>query len=194
MRRLDEILDGPGTGDEIEERVEALCRSYRLAERPSLLAPGERPDLLVESCVLTQLAWPQRTYAERRYDQRFGAMAQARDARWATAWAELGLRIQQDHINALAGADVVVLTSDVVSHPTTVDAAGAERQTGRRILPLGVGSLRERIPKAFRADRHASWTWNRYRATRRGEGSQMDVEGLELKEPLSAGGLWLPTA
>jgi hypothetical protein len=195
VRRLDEILDGPGSADEVEARVAALCRSYHLDQLPALLPDGERPDLLVESCVLTQLAWPQRTYAERRYDQRFGPMPQAREMHWSTAWAELGLCIQQDHIQALAGAAaLLVLTSDVVSHITALDRSGQERPTGRDILPLGVQSLRERIPKAFATGQHAAWTWNRYRAGKRGEGSVMDVEGLELREPLTSSGLWLPPA
>jgi hypothetical protein len=193
VRWIDEILDGPGDADEVEARTADLCRSYRLEAPPRLLAEGERPDLLVESCVLTQLAWPQRTYAERRYDRRFGAMGQAREMRWSTAWAELGLRIQQDHINALAGtAELVALTSDVVSHLIALDASGAERATGKQTLPLGVGSLRERIPQAFRLGAHAAWRWNRYRPDRRREGSHMDVEGLALTEPVTAGGLWLP--
>jgi hypothetical protein len=195
VRRLDQILDGPGSAEEIETAVASLCRSYHLDRPPALLADGERPDLLVESCVLTQLAWPQRTYAERRYDQRFGPMPPARELRWSTAWAELGLRIQQDHIQALTGAaPLLVLTSDVVSHTTALDRSGQERPTGRDILPLGVHSLRERIPKAFVIGQHAAWVWNRYRASKRGEGSVMDVEGVELREPLTAGGLWLPPA
>ncbi len=193
VRGLDAIFEGPGSAEEVEAKVAELCRSYRLAGLPRLLPASERPDLLVESCVLTQLAWPQRTYAERRHDQRFGAMSQAREARWSTAWAELGLRVQQDHLNALAGAaEVVALTSDVLSRPTALDRSGSERPTGRQILPLGVGSLRERVPKAFRLGAQAAWTWKRYQATRRGEGSQMDVEGVELRAAVTPSGLWLP--
>jgi hypothetical protein len=194
VRRLDEALTGPGNATEVEERVEALCRSYRLAAPPRILPAGERADLLAASCLLTQLAWPQRTYAERLFEQRFGAMTDKAEARWSTAWAELGLRIQQDHIHALAGsADRIALTSDVVSYPTTLDAGGAERLTGRKILPLGVQTLAERIPKMFRIGRQGSWKWNRYKPVRRGrEGSQMDVDGVELQEPVTASGLWLP--
>ena len=37
------------------------------------------------------------------------------------------------------------------------------------------------------------WKWSRYKASRKGsEGSTMDVEGLVLTEPRSAGGLWVP--
>ena len=194
VRRLDEILTGPGSAGEVEERVEALVRSYRLASPPRVLPPGERADLLVGSCLLTQLAWPQRTYAERLFDKRFGAMSETTEARWSTAWAELGLRIQQDHINGLSGtAERIALTSDVVSHPTALDAGGSERLTGRKILPLGVQTLVERIPKTFRSGRQVSWKWNRYKPLRRGhEGAQMDVDGVELQEPVTAGGLWLP--
>ena len=194
VRRLDEILTGPGTAAEVEERVEALCRSYRLDTPPRFLPPGERADLLAASCLLTQLAWPQRTYAERLFEQRFGQMNATTESRWSTAWAELGLRIQQDHIHALAGtADRIALTSDVVSYPTTLDAGGAERPTGRKILPLGVQTLAERIPKMFRIGRQGSWKWNRYKPVRRArEGSQMDVDGVELQEPVTAAGLWLP--
>jgi hypothetical protein len=85
-----------------------------------------------------------------------------------------------------------VLTSDVVSHTTTLDPSGAERRTGRQSLPLGVESLRERIPKAFRIGAHAAWEWHRYRPVKRREGARMDVEGVDLSEPVTAGGLWLP--
>jgi hypothetical protein len=194
VRRLDEILTGPGSATDVEEAIEALVRSYRLASPAHVLSPGEHADLLVESCVLTQLAWPQRTYAERLFEKRFGVMSEKMEMRWSTAWAELGLRIQQDHIDGLqASADRIALTSDVVSYPTALDGSGTARQTGRKILPLGTQTLAERIPKRFRITRDEAWKWDRYQPNRRGgEGAQMDVDGVELTEPLSASGLWLP--
>ncbi len=194
VRRIDEIVGGPGGATEVEAAVEAMCRSYRLATPPHVLPTGQRADLVVESCVLTQLAWPQRTYAERLFEKRFGAMSEKMEMRWSTAWAELGLRIQQDHIEGLAGwADRVALTSDVISYPTALDQSGSVRLTGRKILPLGTQTLAERIPKRFRISRQDAWKWDRYKPDKRGgEGAQMDVDGVELQEPLSAGGLWLP--
>ena len=150
--------------------------------------------------MISQLAWPQRTYAERGFEARFGPLTGATEARWSTAWTELALRVQQDHINALGEtADVVVLTSDVISHRTRLDAAGNERDTGRKALPLGVEGLRERIPSSYQVGRHALWQWSRYRPNRKGtEGSRMDVEGVVLRPAAAAGptqtasGLWLP--
>lgn len=195
VHRLDERLDGPGSADDVVAAVERLCRSYRLARVP-LLPADERADLIVSSCVMTQLAWPQRVYGERRMQARFGPMASAVEARWSTAWSELGLRVQQDHIEALLGAaDLVVLTSDVVSHRTVLDARGLERDSGRQVFALGVDGLEERFPRHCRAIAPARWAWSRYKATKKGgEGSRMDVEGWQLSEPRSAGGLWLPGA
>jgi hypothetical protein len=193
--RLDEAFAGAPDASAAEAAVTTLCRSYRLPAGAQLLAGGERADVIISSCVLTQLAWPQRTYAERSYEARHGAMPAAVEQRFATAFSELGLRVQQDHINALgAAADTVVLTSDVVSHPTRWEPAG-ERPTGRRIFALAVETLAERIPRLYRSGQLASWRWSRYRASRRGgEGSTMDVEAAVLGEPRSAGGLWLPGA
>jgi len=196
LRRLDECLAAAGSAAEAEATVAALCRSYRLPGGVHLLGEGERADVIVSSCVLTQLAWPQRTYAERHYEVRWGTMPVATEQRLATAFTELGLRVQQDHINALGlAADTVVLTSDVVGHPTRWDAHAGEKPTGRRIFAMGVESLAERIPRFYRSGDITSWKWSRYKASRKGgEGSIMDVEATVLSEPRSAGGLWLPGA
>ena len=164
--------------------------------------PG-RADLLVSSCVLTQLAWPQRVFAERLFEARFGPMGATLETAWSTAWTELGLRVQQDHVNALGeAADTVVLTSDVTSHQTVWDArTGSEKPQGEELFPLGAESLLERMPRFYRASGQARWKWSRYRPSRKGkgkgsgngtEGSTMDVEGVVLSEPRSAGGLWVP--
>jgi hypothetical protein len=198
VERIDEIIAGPADGpDDLERRMSRMCRTYRLGQPPRWSEGEPRADLIVSSCVITQLAWPQRIYAERGFTQRFGPMSPALDHRWSTAWTELGLRVQQDHINALGdAATTVVLTSDVTSHHTRLDATGAERDTGKRVLALGVGELLERIPSSYQIGRHARWPWSRYRPTRKGtEGSRMDVEGVVLTEkppPTSAAGLWLP--
>jgi hypothetical protein len=191
---MDEVLDGPGDADTVQARVEQCCRSYRLAQTPVILPDGPRADLLVSSCVASQVAWPQRTYALKVFEQRFRPVRDAAEQRWARAWAEFELRVQQDHINSLAAAaDLVVLTSDMTSQVTAIDAAGVERTTGQKIHTMGVDSLRERIPQLFQVDREASWTWPRYRAVPRGvKGSRMDVEALVLREPQSPSGLWLP--
>jgi hypothetical protein len=143
--------------------------------------------------VLTQLGWPQRGYADQIYERRFGPLRDAAELSWSTAWRELELLVQQDHIAALgATGAAVALTSDVVSHPTALDGAGREVLTGRKIYPLGVDSLLERIPKALAVERPAAWKWSRFRPRRGGEGSIMDVEAVALSQPRSAGGLWVP--
>jgi hypothetical protein len=194
VRALDEILDGPGSAAEVQERIERLCRSYRLPGLPALLPSGQRADLLVSSCVLTQLAWPQRVYAEQRFEKRFAPIKGEAEHRWVIAWREFELRVQQDHLNALsAAATGVALTSDVTSHPTAYDAGGVERLTGRKILALGVGSLLERVPASLQAGQHEAWEWGRYRPGRNGvEGSRMDVEGVVLEERATPSGLWVP--
>lgn len=198
LRRVDEVLATPASRpEEVEAQMMGLCRSYRLGILPQWNDPGERADFIVSSCVITQLAWPQRTYAEAGFTKRFGSLSGAADERWSTAWTELSLRVQQDHINALGeAAQTVVLTSDVISHRTALDPGGTERDLGKQILPLGVGSLLERIPTFYQIGRHGQWVWSRYRPTRRGtEGSRMDVEGVVLTArgpAVSPGGLWLP--
>jgi hypothetical protein len=194
VRRIDAALAAADTGPAAADALASLCRSYRLRAAPRIWDEGEPADLVVSSCVVSQLGWPQRTYAQRQYEQRFGAMSADIEPRFAAAWTELGLRVQQDHINALgAAARTVALTSDVLSRPTTWDARGGEKPTGRKIFALGVESLQERVPKQYRSDGHAQWTWSRYRASRKGsEGSTMEVEGLVLTEPQTASGLWLP--
>jgi hypothetical protein len=193
VARLEALLAGPGTATEVQDRLETLCHSYRLASPPRLLPAGERADLLVSSCVLSQVAWPQRVYAERLYERRFGPVRGPVEKRWARHWSELELRVQQDHLTALAGAaDVVALTSDVVSNVTVLDEGGTERRSGHTIYALGVPSLLERIPKVFQIEAHQSWEWARYKATRQGRGSRMDVEGARLVEAQTPSGLWVP--
>jgi hypothetical protein len=196
VRAVDEVFAGPGGAAEIHDRLEDLARSYRLTSPPQLLPAGmPRADLVVSSCVLSQLGWPQRIYAQRLYEKRFGTIPTGEaDRRWVTPWRELELRLQQDHINALAGAGATaVLTSDMVSQPMVLDAAGTDRPSGAKIFPMGVESMRERIPCSFQIHRQAAWTWYRFRPLRGGKpGSRMDVEGAVLREARSSAGLWLP--
>lgn len=183
LERLEALVAGPGTAGEVLDAIERLCHGYRVAPPPRLLPEGERADLLVSSCVLTQLAWPQRAFAERLYQTRFGPLRGAAEPRWARMWAELELKVQQDHFTALAGvAEVVSLTTDVLSHVTVLDAAGTERLSGDTVYALGVPALADRIPHLFQADAHQSWQWPRYKASARAEGSQMTVEAVMLRE------------
>jgi hypothetical protein len=184
VERLEALVAGAQTASEVVEGVERLCQGYRLAPPPRLLPEGERADLLVSSCVLTQLAWPQRGFAERLHEQRFGPLRGALEQRWARAWPELELKVQQDHFTALAGvAEVVAFTTDVLSHVTVLDAAGTERLSGDTVYALGVPALADRIPQLFQAEAHQRWEWPRYKASARGEGSHMTVEGVVLRAP-----------
>jgi hypothetical protein len=96
-------------------------------------------------------------------------------------WAELELKVQQDHFTALAGmAEIVAFTTDVLSHVTVLDATGTERPSGHIVYALGVPALQHRIPQLFAAQAHQAWEWPRYKATARAEGSLMSVEGVVL--------------
>ena len=184
VQRIDEAVATAANAAEARDRLEALCWTYRLAAPPLLLAPEQRADLLVSSCVLSQVAWPQRVYARRVYERRFSSVPGPLELRWARHFTYLELRLQQDHLTSLAGAaDQVALTCDVVSNVTVLDAAGTERASGQIIPTLGVPSLLERIPKLFEVRGHARWEWRRYNATRTARGSRMDVDGARLTEP-----------
>jgi hypothetical protein len=192
VARLEALLAESGSAAELHDRLERLCQGYRLATPPRLLPPGERADLMVSSCVLSQVAWPQRIFAERLFVKRFGPLRGAAEQRWARHWSELELRVQQDHFTALAGtAELVAFTSDVVSQVTVVDDAGTERLSSKTIYALGVPALAERIPSLYRSEGAQSWEWARYKATRKGAGSRMTVEGARLKDALTPGGLWV---
>ncbi len=185
VRAVDQVMAKSGGADEIAAELAQLCRSYWLPERPRLLGANERADLLISDLVLSQIAWPQRVYALRLYEQRFGKLGGEAERAWVVPFWELELGIQQDHITSLAGAaERIVLCSDVISRPTVLDAAGVERETGGKVFALGVSSLLERIPRSFQVEQRAAWQWSRYRADKRGApGSRMDVEGLLLSEP-----------
>jgi hypothetical protein len=184
VRRIDEAVESAASAAEARERLEALCWTYRLAAPPRLLPPEERADLLVSSCVLSQVAWPQRVYARRLVERRFSAFPGPLELRWARHFTYLELRLQQDHLTSLAGvAEQVALTCDVVDNATVLDAAGTERRTGQFVPTLGVPSMLERVPKLYQIEGHASWEWARYKATRGGRGSRMDVEGARLTAP-----------
>jgi hypothetical protein len=194
VRAVEELVAGPGDADEVQGAVERFCRSYRPVTLPAILRPGERADLLVSSCVTSQVAWPQRIFALKLFEKRFRPVRDAAEQRWIQAWFELEMRIQQDHVNALAdAAEVVVLTADMISQVTALDQGGGERPTGQRIYTMGVESLRERIPRLCQIDRHATWEWPRYRPHARGtKGSRMAVEGVVMRDPAPSGGLWVP--
>jgi hypothetical protein len=194
VRAVEQVLSGSGGADEIAGELANVCRSYWLPERPRLLGADEHADLLVSGLVLSQIAWPQRVYALRLYEQRFGKLHGEAERRWIVPWWEFELRVQQDHISSLAGAaERIVLCSDVISRPTLLDAAGVERETGQKTFAIGVASLLERVPRSFQVDQHAAWQWSRYRAGKGGApGSRMDVEGLVLGEPHAPGTSFLP--
>jgi hypothetical protein len=181
VRRIDEAVAAAADAAEARDRLEALCWSYRLAP-PRLLPPDEHADLVVSSCVMSQVSWPQRVYARRVYESRFSSLPGPLERRWARHFTYLELRLQQDHLTSLAGvAEQVALTCDVVSYPTALDAARTERKTGQIIPTLGVPSLLERVPKLFAVEGHASWEWGFSKATRAGNGSRKDVEGVLLR-------------
>ena len=189
VRRIDEAVASAADATEARDRLEALCWTYRLAS-PRLLPPEERADLLVSSCVLSQVSWPQRVYAKRVYERRFSSVPAALERRWARHFTYLELRLQQDHLTSLAGvAEQVALTCDVVSNPTILDAGGTERKSGQTILTLGVPTLLERVPKLFAVQGHAAWEWGFSKATRTRNGSRKDVEGARLTVPPPPSGL-----
>ncbi len=189
VRRIDEAVAAAANAAEARDRLEALCWTYRLAPPPRLLPPEEHADLLVSSCVLSQVSWPQRVYARRVYERRFSSLPGPLERRWARHFTYLELRLQQDHLTSLAGvAEHVALTCDVVSNPTVLDAGGTERKSGQAIPTLGVRSLLERVPKLFAVQGHASWEWGFSKATRAGNGSRKDVEGARLSVPPTPSG------
>ncbi len=180
VRRIDEAVAEAENAGAARDRIEALCWNYRLLP-PRLLAEEEPADLLVSSCVLSQVSWPHRVYARRVYERRFGSLRGPLELRWARHFTYLELRLQQDHLTSLVGvAEHVALTSDVVSNTTALDAAGVECRIGRPIPILGVPSLLERVPQLFRVERHASWLWGFAKVTRTENGLWKDVEGAHL--------------
>lgn len=183
VRRVDEAVSSASDAADARARLEALCWTYRL-EPPRLLPAEERADVLVSSCVLSQVSWPQRVYARRVYERRFGALPTALELRWARHFTYLELRLQQDHLTSLAGmAEQIALTCDVLSSSTVIDAGGIERKDGRPIPTLGVPTLLERIPRVFGSHDHKSWEWGFSKAARARKGLRKDVEGVRLTAP-----------
>jgi hypothetical protein len=181
--RVDRIAAEARTADEAREQLGACVRSYHLGTGAVLLAPGERADLMVSACMLSQIAWSQGRYALVVYERRFGRLPEEAGLSWLLPWQEFELRVQQDHINALpAFADVAVLMSDVAVRSTELDAAGIKRVIGPRRYLLSVPKLCERIPCFMRIDRHGAWQWDLLRPEGPGHpGHLYDVEGLVLR-------------
>jgi hypothetical protein len=154
--------------------LETLCRSYRLASAPQLLAPGERADFLVSGMVLTQLALQPKLLAKQMFEKRFGAMPGSLEERWGWVWDELDLRMQQDHINALlVDADLAVLTSDVVHHAMR----GSDLWS-----VIGSDTLDARIPSFMEIVERAAWSWARIRPRPPGyDGVRTDVNAVLLR-------------
>ena len=183
LDRIDALVAAPGSAEEVAARIATLCRSVQLPDGPRFLAPGERADLIVSSCVLSQIAWPQCRYARARYEQRFGPLPPEAARLWSLPWHEFELRVQQEHVNALAASGTLaVLTSDVANRATVRDATGTVREANRPLFLLSVEALSERVPQFMEIERHASWSWNHTRLTPKNpRGSSYDVEGLVLR-------------
>jgi hypothetical protein len=177
---IDRIVETAQDPHTVPTRIEEYVRSYRII--PPVLSE-RRADLLVSSCVVSQLAWPGRAYALARVRERGSVEGEAERA-WSRAWFEHELRVQQDHIRACSeGGRITVLISDMAHRMTAFDAGGLERPTGGKTFTLGVDSLLERIPRSLRAERHASWLWPRHRPGPTGEpGSWTEVEATVLYE------------
>jgi hypothetical protein len=179
-RAIEAAVAEAAEAGEAEARLFSLCRSYGLPGPVRLLPPGERVDLLISDLLVTQLASPARLLARARFERRFGGAAIAQ-AGWVDSWGELALRLQQDHVDALADqAASAVITADVVQRPTGLDRAGRERPTGPAFSELGTDSLRSRCPRWLAVDDESAWSWPRYSATRCTPGALMDVHALRV--------------
>ena len=130
------------------ENPEALCRSYRLASLPRFVEG--HADLLVSGMMLSQLGLQPKLAAKRHYEARFG---RAFPESWAAPWDELERKLQQDHIDSLAGqAALTVLSSDVV-----------HRSAGETWSVIGARQLEARIPPTLSVLARAGWQWPRVR-------------------------------
>jgi hypothetical protein len=182
VRRVDALLAGAPSACEAEKALAEMAQSYRLQARPPLVPGGERADLLVSSCLVSQVAWSQQRYARAAYARRFGAPPST--TAWTKAWRGFERGVQQDHIDALpALAEVAVLTSDVAMHATALDATGTPRRAGAPELPLQAATLRERVTPPATVEAHATWAWELRQpdARRHLPGLSCDVEALRLR-------------
>ena len=182
LREIERVVADAAGREDAREGLATLCRAYVLRGGPQLLPPGARADLMISSCLLSQIAWAQVRYARNVFERRFGALAGAEVEAWRVPWRELELRVQQDHINALtAHADVAVLTSDLAVRDTTLGPDGLARPSGPRRPLLGVNALQERIPHFIRVVQRDAWEWDLLRAKRSQPGSRYDVHALTLR-------------
>jgi hypothetical protein len=182
IHRVDQLLDSGGNAAQVGEQLNRLARSYRLAALPAILPAGQRADLIVSSCVMSQVSWPQRRYTQKMFEQRFGRYSAPAQQSSELAWKEFEVRVQQDHLNGLAAqADVVALICDTINHRTALDHAGTERERGVNMYFLHARSLRDRVPKFITVERTGGWPWSLLKATRKNpEGVRVDVEALGL--------------
>lgn len=181
-RALDGAIAGAAGPDEAQAGVFAVCRGYGLETPPRFLGPGEQADLLISDLLVSQLALALRSFARSRFEARFGPVPRSAEASWVEAWAELGLRLQQDHLGAVVDqAARAIVTADVVQRQTALDPAGNERPTGVAFSELGVERLADRIPGWLAIETSASWRWPRYRARRGAPGAVMDVDAVLVR-------------
>jgi hypothetical protein len=150
--------------DQAEARLEALCESYALATRPRFT--DERADLVVSGMLVSQLGLQPKLAAKRLFEQRFGKIAAANEARWSACWNGLDLKLQQDHVDALCEeAGLAVLTCDVAHH------SGGESWS-----TIGARRLDDRVPAFQEVLKSAAWTWERIR-----DQVRTDVHALLLR-------------
>ena len=167
---------------ETTDSYEQLCASYRLASPPRLVPGEQRADLLVSALVLTQLALPIKLYARDVHEKKFGPVQRNPEHAWVKAFDDLDLRMQADHIGALAAqADLAVLTSEVTHHVTAHVPGGSDRATGESWSLIGGGTLDARIPASMEIVSGTTWSWPRIRASRHSPGARMDVGAVAVR-------------
>lgn len=177
VREIEAAMAAAADAAAAEARYDDLCRSYRLAAPPRFFE--ETADLIVSGLMLTQLALPAKLLAKRLFEERFGPVTRESEPRWVAAWDGLDLRMQQDHIAALARqARLAVLTSEVIHHVTALDARGNERPTGESWSLIGADSLERRLPSGVELLAQATWPWPRLRPSARDLGARMQVAAV----------------
>lgn len=144
-RRVDDIVAASPNAVAATDALGALATAYAMRGPPRLLP--EPVDVVVSGMLLSQLGNAPCAYPRQAVRTRWGVDEGFDRGPCAAAFSVFPLRIQQDHIAALAAmARAVVITTDVAEEPILGAPTGDLVPSGGERPTIGARRLSDRLP------------------------------------------------
>jgi hypothetical protein len=182
----DAMADASDPTDAIERLAAVTDGEMALNEPGAATLSGETFDLVIASCLLSQLHAPAARRAEQVFAERFAdSLAQLRSAaRWLGGLQALARRIEASFIDRLpslvAPGGRIYLSETVQTCLTELAADGAWSTAGTYRMTKSL-DLADYIDHRFEIERRGRWTWVAALPQSTRPGKLFDVQSLVLK-------------